>query len=98
MIADFSAVTNELLPASKAPGLLYEAISSALLDWNRVEGAEAYNIYVKQKGNDDYYYLDTAYQVGSSPRYLVTGLELREQYSFKISALVNGMETQLSAV
>jgi Trypsin-like serine proteases, typically periplasmic, contain C-terminal PDZ domain len=94
-IENFSAITNELLPSPKGLNLLYEFNSAALLDWNSVKGAEAYNIYVKQKGDDDYYYLDTAYPVGS-PRYLVTDLMSREQYSFKISAMVNGIETQLS--
>jgi Trypsin-like serine proteases, typically periplasmic, contain C-terminal PDZ domain len=95
LLKDYYAMHAEPLPpAPTGLKLIYETGTTALLNWNPVEGA-SYYVYCKGPEDDDYNYLDMA-EHGINYSYLATDLVPGQRYSFKVSSDLDGQESELS--
>ena len=95
-ISTFFARTTDPLPAAPTGlSVIYETETAAFMKWNPVAKAESYDIYYKEEGDEEYYYLDSVYGQ-TSYGYLAFDLEPGVKYDFIVTAWVEDLESNMS--
>lgn len=86
LLSDFYAKTSKPLPpAPTGLKVVYETATTVMLNWNPVAGAVQYDVYCKEDGEDDYYWIDYS-DYGKNYSYLAVDLKPGKKYSFKVTS------------